>query len=274
MCVCILGIGTGLGYTTGIVIVGYNFDKRQSLAMGVAVSGAGVGMLTLSALMQFARDNYGDFGFFMFLAGVFFHLVLFGMVCFPSSLELGGQKKRKLESKENSKRKCNITSMVQPYLKVGLNKGCLCLCCAMFTYCFGTCLLYLHLPEYIISKGFQAADGTFLLALSGVITLIGRFLTGLLLNFKIFGGMFLYIVTMILVAIAIGVFPFLVHSSIGQIMCIGSVGLFFGSCYVVLTVVTLMFVDISYLAAAIGFQMFFAGIGTLTGTVIAGIYVI
>ena len=71
VCVCILGIGTGLGYTTGIVIVGYNFDKRQSLAMGVAVSGAGVGMLTLSALMQFARDNYGDFGFFMFLAGVF-----------------------------------------------------------------------------------------------------------------------------------------------------------------------------------------------------------
>ena len=56
---------------------------------------------------------------------------------------------------------------------------------------FGTCLLYLHLPEYIISKVFQAADGTFLLALSGVITLIGRFLTGLLLNFKIFGGMLL-----------------------------------------------------------------------------------
>jgi len=41
------------------VVIGYNFDKRQSLAMGVAVSGAGVGMLTLSALMQFARDNYG-----------------------------------------------------------------------------------------------------------------------------------------------------------------------------------------------------------------------
>ena len=252
------------------MVIGYNFDKRQSLAMGVAVSGAGVGMLTLSALMQFARDNYGDFGFFIIMAGAFFHLVLFGMVCFPSPLELGAQKKRKLESKENSKRNCNITLIVQPYLKVGLNKGCGCLCCAIFTYCFGTCLLYLHLPEYIISKGFQAADGTFLLALSGVTTVIGRFLTGLLLNFKIFGGMFLYIVTMILVAIAIGVFPFLVHSSIGQIMCIGSVGLFFGTCFAVLTIVTLIFVDISDLAVAIGLQMLFAGTGILTGTVIAG----
>ena len=270
----VLGIGTGLGHITGIVVIGYNFDRRLSLASGVAVSGVGVGMLTLSTMMQFARDYYGDFGFFMFLAGVYFHLVVFGMVCFPSSLELGAQTKRKLESKENSKTNFNISSMVQSYLKVGLNKGCLCLCFAMFTYCFSTCLLYLHLPEYIISKGFQAADGTFLLALSGVTTMIGRFLTGLLQNFKIFTGMFLYIVTMIIVAIAIGVFPFLVHSSIGQIMCIGSVGLFFGSCYVVLTVVTLMFVDISYLAAAIGLQMFFAGIGTLAGTVSAGIYVI
>ena len=257
-----------------MVIVGYNFDKRQSLAMGVALSGVGVGMLTLSTMMQFARDYYGDFSFFIIMAGVFFHVVLFGTVCFPSSLELGAQKKRKLESKENPETRCNIKSMVQPYLKVGLNKGCGCLCCAMFTYCFGTCLLYLHLPEYIITKGFQAADGTVLLALSGVVTVIGRFLTGLLLNLKFIGGMFLYIVTMILVAISIGVFPFLVHSSIGQIMCIGSVGMFFGSCYVVLTVVTLMFVDISYLAAAIGLQMFFAGIGTLTGTVIAGKYVI
>ena len=201
----VLGIGTGLGHITGIVVIGYNFDRRLSLASGVAVSGVGVGMLTLSTMMQFARDYYGDFGFFMFLAGVYFHLVVFGMVCFPSSLELGAQTKRKLESKENSKTNFNISSMVQSYLKVGLNKGCLCLCFAMFTYCFSTCLLYLHLPEYIISKGFQAADGTFLLALSGVTTMIGRFLTGLLQNFKIFTGMFLYIVTMIIVAIASGV---------------------------------------------------------------------
>jgi len=132
----ILGIGTGLGLTTAMVIVGYNFDKRQSLAMGVALSGVGVGMLTLSTMMQFARDYYGDFSFFIIMAGVFFHVVLFGTVCFPSSLELGAQKKRKLESKENPETRCNIKSMVQPYLKVGLNKGCGCLCCAMFTYCF------------------------------------------------------------------------------------------------------------------------------------------
>lgn len=266
------GLGGGLGYTTSLVVVGFNFKKRRSVAIGFAVSGVGAGLFLLAPVMQFARDFYGDFGFFVFMSGMMFHIVVFGAMCFPSSLEKYTQIKRRIEVKKKAQSSTidTLVSSLKPYMKVLLNKGIVCLCLAMFGFCLGTYLVYLHLPKYIIFKGFSPLEAASLLSLSGIMSVLGRFLTGVIANFKRLNNMIPYAGSMVVVAIATFIYPFASRLYVGQISYVVLLGLFFGSCYVMTTNVTLNFVDISYMSAAIGLEFMFGGLGSLIGPVFAG----
>ena len=272
--VCLSGFGGGLGYTTSMVVVGFNFRKRRSLALGFSVSGVGAGLCAMAPLMQFIRDQYGDFGFFLSMAGIMFHITVCGMLCFPSKLEQHTQIQRKLDKLKESptNRIGAIVSTIKPYLKVLFNKGILCLCLAMFGFCLGTFLLYLHLPKYIVLKGFSSFEAASFISLSGIISVIGRFMTGVVSNWERMDSMVPYAASMFIVAVATFIYPFVSTLLVGQLIFVIALGLFFGSCYVVVTNVTLRFVDISYMSAAVGLQFMFGGIGALVGPVFAGEY--
>ena len=53
------GFGRGLLYGPSIIIVNRYFDKRRSLANGLAASGVGAGTLFLVPLTQVLFDTYG-----------------------------------------------------------------------------------------------------------------------------------------------------------------------------------------------------------------------
>ncbi|RCN34819.1 hypothetical protein ANCCAN_19333, partial [Ancylostoma caninum] len=55
----IMGIGFGLMYCPAIVIVTMYFEKRRSLATGMAVSGAGIGTLVFSPINEFIVRHLG-----------------------------------------------------------------------------------------------------------------------------------------------------------------------------------------------------------------------
>ncbi|EYC44740.1 hypothetical protein Y032_0452g1706 [Ancylostoma ceylanicum] len=55
----IMGIGFGLMYCPAIVIVTMYFEKRRSLATGMAVSGAGIGTLVFSPINEFIVRTFG-----------------------------------------------------------------------------------------------------------------------------------------------------------------------------------------------------------------------
>ncbi len=48
----LVGVGFGLVYTPSVAIVGSYFNKRRTLATGIAVSGCGFGSLTFAPLFQ------------------------------------------------------------------------------------------------------------------------------------------------------------------------------------------------------------------------------
>lgn len=261
-----------MGYTTSMVTVGFNFRKRRSLALGFSVSGIGAGLCTLAPVMQMARDNFGDFGFFVFMAGVTLHIVVCGMLCFPSKLERHTQvtRKRNVLKGTHSNRSGKILSTLKPYVRVLFNRGILCLCLAMFGFCLGTFLVFLHLPKYIVLKGFTAFQAASFISLIGVLSVIGRIFTGVASNWRKLDSMVPYAGSMFLVAGTTFIYPFVSKTVIGQLSFVIVLGLFFGSCYVVVTLVTLRFVEISYMSAAVGLQFMFGGIGALIGPVFAG----
>lgn len=71
------GISLGLMYLPSIVIVGFYFDKKRSLATGLAVCGSGIGTMLFAPLGQALLDNYGWQGSYWIISG----LLLNGIAC-------------------------------------------------------------------------------------------------------------------------------------------------------------------------------------------------
>lgn len=252
-----------------MVVVSFNFKKRRNLALGIAVSGVGAGVFIFPPLMQLSRDTYGSFGIFITMAAMAAHVVTFGVMCFPSKLEKHTQRQRQLRKLRQSETN-SIWTSINIYLSALFNKSVICLCIAMFCFCLGTILIFLHLPSFIVSKGFTAINAAFLVSLSGIFSIFGRLFTGMAANINRVKDIYLFSGSMGIVAIDCFIYPLSSDYFFGHVIFVVLLGFFFGNCYVVMTGVTLPFVGINYISAAIGLQLFFGGIGSIIGPVLAG----
>jgi MFS family permease len=77
---------------------------------------------------------------------------------------------------------------------------------------------------------------------------------------------------MAVVAIISIIYPFIAKSFAGHVIYMVVLGLFFGCPYVTIMAVTLKFVGINFISAAIGLQYCVAGVGSIVGPVLAGKY--
>ncbi|XP_005112301.1 monocarboxylate transporter 12 [Aplysia californica] len=100
------GIGRGLAYAPGLIIVGMYFDKRRGLAAGLGSAGVGVGTFLVVPMAQFVFDTYGFSGAFLVLAGFSFNMLLVAMLYRPLSMHLrftrvrNAQKMRRIDTQE------------------------------------------------------------------------------------------------------------------------------------------------------------------------------
>jgi cyanate permease len=101
---------------------------------------------------------------------------------FPSQLELYTKSRRHFESSRNSKTTMfsSIVKILKDNILVLKNKTVLCLSLGLFNFCLGTYLVFMHLPKYVVEKGFPRSFAANLVSLSGILTALGRILTGVL----------------------------------------------------------------------------------------------
>ena len=78
-----VGIGLGLSLTPSLTMVGLYFDKRYSLANGLAYSGSGVGILVLAPVAQVFIDTYGWRGSLLLLGALCLHVTTCGALLHP-----------------------------------------------------------------------------------------------------------------------------------------------------------------------------------------------
>lgn len=76
----ISGCGLALCYVTSIVSVAYYFEKRRSLATGLAVCGSGVGTLMFAPLIEFLLNLYNWQGTLLILSAIFLNIICFGLL--------------------------------------------------------------------------------------------------------------------------------------------------------------------------------------------------
>lgn len=78
------GIGFGMIYLPAVVCVGYYFEKKRSLATGIAVCGSGFGTFAFAPLATFLLEKFGGWrGANLVLAGLILNCAIFGALMRP-----------------------------------------------------------------------------------------------------------------------------------------------------------------------------------------------
>lgn len=78
------GVGFGMIYLPAVVCVGYYFEKKRSLATGIAVCGSGFGTFVFAPLATFLLESLGGWrGANLVLAGLILSCALFGALMKP-----------------------------------------------------------------------------------------------------------------------------------------------------------------------------------------------
>lgn len=99
-----IGIGTGLGfgliYLPAIVSVTMYFEKKRSLATGIAVCGSGFGTFIFAPIISKIMELYGWRGSILILAGVVLKCVLFGALFRPLEEEKQEETENELKQTE------------------------------------------------------------------------------------------------------------------------------------------------------------------------------
>nr|XP_027197346.1 uncharacterized protein LOC113791732 [Dermatophagoides pteronyssinus] len=84
------GFGLALDYVTSIVSVAYWFDRRRSLATGLAVCGSGFGTFLFAPFMILLLKEYGWRGTLLILSGVFLNMVWCGLLIPDINIDTSG----------------------------------------------------------------------------------------------------------------------------------------------------------------------------------------
>ena len=90
----IAGCGFGLVYLPSIVVASHWFQARRGLAMGIIVSGSGMGASVMSQVVVFLFKRYDWRGVILILVGLLLNMVAMGTFFRPIRASDFGRKKK------------------------------------------------------------------------------------------------------------------------------------------------------------------------------------
>ncbi|KAH3804544.1 monocarboxylate transporter 12-like [Dreissena polymorpha] len=79
------GFGNACIFGNGLVMLGHYFKKRRSLANGLALSGASIGMFAVPPLLQYLLDTYSLKGTMVIIGGIYMNAAVAGALYRPVS---------------------------------------------------------------------------------------------------------------------------------------------------------------------------------------------
>ncbi|OWF40072.1 monocarboxylate transporter 5-like [Mizuhopecten yessoensis] len=116
--ICMFGIFAGLSnaclFGNGLVMLGYYFEKRRSIANALALIGASVGQFGIPPILQHLLDTYTIRGTFLFLGGFYLNLCICGALYRPISL-YANRNSADVEAKDSLNQN-NITELEVSYV--------------------------------------------------------------------------------------------------------------------------------------------------------------
>jgi MFS family permease len=156
------GLGAGMIYMPSIIIVGYYFESKRSLATGIAVCGSGVGSIVVPPLANFVLTYFESWTYVVILfGGMFLSCAIFGCLMKPlDSIERPDQPRKNNNCSED-----NISNDIKT--KLLTNSIFLSMCLCYFVANLGMNTPYVYLSNMAELRGITKEKSDYLLSIIG-----------------------------------------------------------------------------------------------------------
>ncbi|ESP01707.1 hypothetical protein LOTGIDRAFT_225181 [Lottia gigantea] len=174
----IAGIGPAMSMAGSLVVIGYYFGPKTSMATGIATSGCALCTFIFPPLTQYCVDTYGLGGAFLILGGLGFQSAVCGALMRPTKYEIRSKKKSKCCTSTSQPKifacflKRNVILFTSPSFW-------LLLICS-FSFHVALSCVYLYLPDYLNHQGSSHQEAAIVLSITGVTGILSRILLGFL----------------------------------------------------------------------------------------------
>ncbi|KAL3846511.1 hypothetical protein ACJMK2_017491 [Sinanodonta woodiana] len=248
----ITGAGYGLVFIPAITAVSLYFDKRRTLAAGIAASGVGVGNFLFPAMIRWLNNMYNWRASILVLSALNLNIIVCGLLIRPvSTFDFSKEKPKVLD--------------VTPFKK----KGYWMLSVNNFLFCCGISAIYIHISAYAEGIGIDEDRSALLISAMGVSNLLGRLLYGVVGHYKRLNNMVIYTVSFALAGVTFFIIPSMT-SYIGLMIMVVLFGLFSGCFGTLLVSILVEILGLHRFANGYGCLLLFEAAGQMLGGPIAG----
>lgn len=249
------------------------FHKKHAVAFSLTQAGVGLGIIVFGPFFQYLISNYGWRGSFLIMGALGFNMTLLGSLVFPqrkfvTQLEQETLIQTKAELQEEGEQ---FQDPVAP-ISVLLQNPCgWLLHLNSFFWLLATSIVYILLGDYICSKSLEEYY-IYMLSTMGIGDLIGRVLTGPIVEYCRIEAIVLNSVSQIVCAVCVLSFLFIIDGE--EMIGLGLIfGITFGMQSVLQSLTVRSIFGSENLNRIFGINMFFGGIGILIGPPLAGLLV-
>ncbi|XP_071161639.1 monocarboxylate transporter 12-like [Mytilus edulis] len=260
------GTGLGICYNSGLIVLGFNFERKRNLACGFAISGSGIGPFLLTPIFQFIYETYGRTGYFILLGGLSLQYCVCASTFWESEIEKRSKEHKPLQ-KQRSHDSC------RPYISIMRNLPLSCICSCLFLADISVFLLYLHFPKYCLQTNSTKTEISLFMSLAGIWSAIGKLLFGMANNSHDIDETITLFGTFGILGIGTIIFPFFRYEFYAKVIYASILGCYSGCCWIVLNTIVICIIGRERFAHAIGYIMLYCGLGTLFGPPLAGFIV-
>ncbi|XP_041034985.1 monocarboxylate transporter 13-like isoform X2 [Carcharodon carcharias] len=261
--------GWALVFTPSVAAVSRYFNKRRTLAMGMAFTGVGIGSFVFSPLFQYLIDEYTWRGALLIIAGLMLNLMVCGALIRP--LTLKEDLVCAVEPTGDPACCRGAGGMIFDLLDLTLLQHWpfLTLVLSITLINTGYFVPYVHFVAHARSIGFDEYEAAFLMSVAGVMDLIGRLLSGWFSDLRRMRLVHILILWTLLTGLSLIAIPFGRTYSV-----LMTINVAYGFCAGALTPVVFSLlpeiVGIGRIYGALGLLQMLESVGGLLGAPISG----
>ena len=276
------GVGVGLSFTyiSSIFAVTYYFERRRGLAIGLAVTGSGIGAIVSPLAIEMLLDVFLWRGSLLILSGLSLNIIVAGSLFFPllesktDSVALSDAKSSEealIDKPPKSKWFTECELLKHSILDISLYKNWKFL---VFSLSSLLCYMwigapYVYLGDKVITMGFDLHQAVWLFSIIGISRTCGQLLLGWSADFKSVNEVLLYSICIFACGLATALLPLCITYDHFRIYA-SVFGFFVSATYSVQMLCVVQICGIEKASNAFGVLQLIQGLATLLGTPIPG----
>ncbi|XP_060587973.1 monocarboxylate transporter 3-like [Ruditapes philippinarum] len=271
------GIGNAYGAMPQSVFIAYNFEKMRNIALSFREVLVGVGMFIASPLLFWLIETFGINGSFLIVSGINLQICVGSLICWPNSKERNLKRMKTKQTNEDRSTFTTIYQKLKSSIKLSLillkNRQLVLFMLSTLSWNFLLSACSLHLPRYMVTRGFGDASVVSVMTVFSISNTLGRLCAAATVGSGGIDSNILQIGMLGVLSFSTILFPLYGQWSYSGFVLAVLSGFYCGGPNALLTPITVGLIGIEKMSSGYGLLIFFCGIGVLTGPpVLAIIY--